>query len=336
MKKHELNADARKENAEFAFIDEARENPYQNVFIASLETLTQDDLAAPAKRKKEDPIDAVIALLRRIIFIAAVIAFCVSGVYIVYKNIAYKQSEDLYADIQNIADVKYAMPARPSPLLMPVNGDRSQNQAVQEDTYNEMFEKMKGHLASLQKKSEEVVGWLRVEGETEIDYPIVQHTDNDYYLTHAYNGTYNPAGAIYLDYKNLTRFSDNRHTIIYGHNMRSGSPMFANLLKYKSQEFFENNRYIKVYMRDALYTYEIFAAYSANPVLAADKNHAWRMNFNHDNDLFLEWIDAVRARSNIKNDVKIDGSSRILTLSTCTNYDYNRYVVHAVLIKVEK
>ena len=137
MKKHELNADARKENAEFAFIDEARENPYQNVFIASLETLTQDDLAAPAKRKKEDPIDAVIALLRRIIFIAAVIAFCVSGVYIVYKNIAYKQSEDLYADIQNIADVKYAMPARPSPLLMPVNGDRSQNQAVQEDTYNE-------------------------------------------------------------------------------------------------------------------------------------------------------------------------------------------------------
>ncbi len=313
----------------------------RNVFISSLETLTQDDLGAPQKAKKGDIIDTAISVIRRIIFIAALVVFLFSGGQVIYKLIAYEQSKDIYNfDYffeSTRKDIVRLERAERAPLLIPVNGDRTEQPSVtEEETYNELFEMMKGQLAVIQQKNDEVVGWIRVEGETEINYPIVQHTDNDYYLRHAYDGTYNPAGAIYLDYKNLTRMSDNRHAVIYGHNMISGSPMFANLLNYQDESFWANNRYIEIYTRDTLYTYEIFAAYSANPSLVIEENHAWRMNFNYDDAIFLQWIDAIRARSDISTDILLDETARILTLSTCTNYDYNRYVVHAVLVNVEK
>ena len=60
------------------------------------------------------------------------------------------------------------------------------------------------------------------------------------------------------------------------------------------------------------------------------------MNFNKDEKLFLQWVDSVRARSDISPKVTIEGNSRILTLSTCMNVNENRYVVHAVLAEVSK
>ncbi|MGM9624947.1 MAG: sortase domain-bontaining protein [Eubacteriales bacterium] len=343
----EEKAAQRRDNAEFSFLDEGKDNPYKNVFIESLENVTPDDLGKPPKKKKKDPIDMIIELFRKMIFWVAVVVFFVSGYQVVYKLYAYRQAEEIYnfdplSALENRREDLVAAAVRDTRLqtMAPVNSTREEsaelNDTADSNVYNETFEMMKGQLLILRNKNPEVIGWIRIEGDTDVNYPLVQHADNDYYLHYAYDGTYNPAGSIYLDYKNNKTLSSNRHSVIYGHNMESGSPMFANLLHYREKGYLENNRYIEIYTDDALYTYEIFAAYETNPSQTITENHSWRMNFNKDDATFLAWIDSIRARSDISPDVSIDADSRILTLSTCMNYNENRYVVHAVLVEVVK
>lgn len=343
----EEKANRRRDNAEFSMIDESKDNPYRNVFIQSLEEVTADDLGTPPKKKKQDPIDIVIELFRKAIFWAAVVAFFVSGYQIVAKLYSYHQADQIYGEFENIFDmtdrredlVALAVRSPGMSPLTPVNGTKEESSSTNtgyETQFNEKLMIVQGQLQLLRNENKEVVGWIEMPGDTKINYPVVQGEDNDYYLHYAYNGTYNPAGSIYLDYRNNLSISSNRHTIIYGHNMESGSPMFANLLHFQDESYWKNNRYIHVYTDEAMYTFEVFAAYETSPQLAGVENHSWRMNFNKDENIFLEWIKSVRARSDISPKVTIEGSSRILTLSTCMNVNENRYVVHAVLTEVSK
>jgi len=111
---------------------------------------------------------------------------------------------------------------------------------------------------ALKKINPDVVGWIYVEG-TDINYPIVQGDDNDYYLSHNFDGSASSSGAIFLDMDNDPNFeSDNN--IIYGHNMLDGS-MFAQITKFKDQEFLEKNYHIiiatpeRAYLLSPAFTY---------------------------------------------------------------------------------
>ena len=338
----------RRDNADFSMIDESHDNPYRNVFVQSLEYVTADDLGAPPKKKKKDPVDVIIELFRKAIFWAAVVAFFVSGYQIVAKLYSYHQADEIYGEFENIFDmtdrredlVAYAIRSSAMSTLTPVNGTKEESDtnanAGYDTQFNEKLMIVQGQLQLLRNENKDVVCWIEMPGDTKINYPVVQGEDNDYYLHYAYNGAYNPAGSIYLDYRNSVSVSTNRHTVIYGHNMESGSPMFANLLHFQDESYWKNNRYIHIYTDEAMYTYEVFAAYETSPQLAGVENHSWRMNFNKDEKLFLQWVDSVRARSDISPKVTIEGNSRILTLSTCMNVNENRYVVHAVLAEVSK
>ena len=90
-------------------------------------------------------------------------------------------------------------------------------------------------LYNLKSTNESIVGWIEVPG-TSISYPIVQGDDNSWYLYHTISGQSNPSGAIFLDYRNNSDFTD-RHSLIYGHNMRDGS-MFAGLHTWDGALFF--------------------------------------------------------------------------------------------------
>ena len=91
---------------------------------------------------------------------------------------------------------------------------------------------------SLKAINPDVIGWIQIEG-TSISYPIMKGTDNEYYLKHTFEGNYNAAGSIFIDYTNNSNFED-CNTIIYGHNMKNGS-MFAALEKYMSEEFYREH-----------------------------------------------------------------------------------------------
>lgn len=335
----------RQENADFSMIDESRDNPYRNVFLESLDRVTADDLGKPPKKKKKDPVDVIIDIFRGAIFWAAVAAFFISGFQIVSKLYSYRQSEDIY-DI-NIFDperredlVAPAIRSQGMSTLTPVNGTKEESaelgNAASGSQFNEKLLIFQGQLQILRNTNKEIIGWIEIPGGTEVNYPLVQGADNDYYLHYAYNGAYNPAGSIYMDYRNRVTVSQNRHTIIYGHNMESGSPMFANLLHYKDDAFYKNNRYINIYTDEALYKYEVFAAYETSPRIQGVEQNSWRMNFNQDEKVFMSWIDSIRKRSDISTKIAVTEKDRVLTLSTCMNINDNRYVVHAVLVEVVK
>ena len=53
----------------------------------------------------------------------------------------------------------------------------------------------------LKRINSDTVGWIEVES-TNIGYPIVQTTDNNYYLTHSFDKASNDAGWVFMDYRN--------------------------------------------------------------------------------------------------------------------------------------
>ena len=91
---------------------------------------------------------------------------------------------------------------------------------------------------SLRSVNPEIVAWLTIDG-TNIDYPVAQHSDNNYYLHHLFTGEWNSSGCLFMDCNNQTDISD-RHTIIYGHHMDNGT-MFQNLMGYKDQSFYDGH-----------------------------------------------------------------------------------------------
>ena len=95
----------------------------------------------------------------------------------------------------------------------------------QEETVTVDFE-------ALKKINPEIIAWIRIP-DTRIDYPVVQGTDNEYYLKHTFKKTEHVAGSIFLDKDNSPDFT-NRKTILYGHNMKDGS-MFQGLHKYERE-----------------------------------------------------------------------------------------------------
>ena len=181
-------------------------------------------------------------------------------------------------------------------------------------------------FATLQQQNPDVYAWITV-GQTAVDYPILQHsTDNSYYLNHTIDGEEKPEGAIYTENYNTKTFED-PNTVIYGHDMKNGT-MFAQLLKYKEQDFFEKYPYFSIYTPDGKESkYQIFVA-----GVVEDTAVNYQFAFQSDEE-FLNYIETVKGTSLYTPNVEIDAASQIVTLSTCTNVaDEERFVVQAVKV----
>ncbi|WP_250674609.1 class B sortase (plasmid) [Paraclostridium ghonii] len=168
-------------------------------------------------------------------------------------------------------------------------------------------------------------GWLDVDG-TNIHYPIVQTTNNDFYLDKDINKNYLESGSIFLDFQN-DNFNDS-NTILYGHSMRNGT-MFGQLKKFKDEEFFNNYNNIYISKPDgSILKYKIFSAYITDSINIYNKP-----SFDSNED-FNSFLDKTKKDSLFKSPVNVDSNDKILTLSTCSyEFDNARMVVHAKLIQ---
>ncbi|MDW7670972.1 MAG: class B sortase [Bacillota bacterium] len=179
-------------------------------------------------------------------------------------------------------------------------------------------------IAALQDINPEVVGWIRI-AETAIDYPIVQGSDNQYYLDHDWKKEKNRSGAIFMDYRNDPDALTNAetHTILYGHHMRDGS-MFKQLVAYKDPAFLKDHPLILIQDQYETHYYEIFSVYvSTSDFYYIETNFATPMDY-------VMFIKQLQTNSMHQSDQLLTSHDRLLTLSTCT-YEYNdaRFVVHA-------
>jgi len=174
-------------------------------------------------------------------------------------------------------------------------------------------------FAALRAINRDIVAWLILEG-TPINYPVVQGADNVFYLDHKFDGTHSGVGTLFVDSLNTPGFAD-QNTIIYGHNMRDGN-MFATLLDYQCQEFFQAHPEMLLLTPQGNYLLRLLAGYTVD-VMAG----SWRISFDDGAD-FESWVSQARRRSDFTSDVEINPTDRLVTLSTCSYaFEDARYVV---------
>ncbi|MBQ6809014.1 MAG: class B sortase [Firmicutes bacterium] len=175
---------------------------------------------------------------------------------------------------------------------------------------------------ALQQESEDIIAWLYCE-DTQINYPVVQAADNEYYLDKLPDGQWNSGGSLFLDYRNAADFSD-RNSLIYGHNMKNLS-MFGSISKYKEQAYYEAHPLLWLLTPEGDYKVELLAGYVA-------EHDAEVYSFPLTEDTLPVLLEQSLARSNFKSEVELQPGERLLTLSTCSyEYDNARYVLIGVL-----
>ena len=181
----------------------------------------------------------------------------------------------------------------------------------------------------LKEENPDTIGWIRFDEPAVINYPVVKSADNEEYLTKTFTDNDNKLGAIFVDYRNNSDFSD-RNTFIYGHNMRVGEQMFSQLKKYRDEEFGRANPYFYIYMPSGeVRTYTVF---SAGVVDARSDNY--KIEYANDEE-FQQYLDLCLEESLYDFGVEVDKDSKIVSLSTCTSVTENeRFLVHGVLTAV--
>lgn len=181
----------------------------------------------------------------------------------------------------------------------------------------------------LLEKNKDTVGWITVNG-TNINYPIVQTTDNNHYLKYAFDGTRNNAGWIFADYRNdMSNFDKN--TIIYGHS-RVNNTMFGSLKNILRDNWIQdkNNRIIKLSTLKENTMWQVFSVYET-PVETYYLTNSFRTD-----ESYKEFLNNIKSRSEFDFGVDVNENDNIITLSTCTNTaNDGRVVLHAKLIKKE-
>ena len=178
-------------------------------------------------------------------------------------------------------------------------------------------------LETLQEKNSDVLGWILIPG-TQINFPLLQGEDNEYYLKRTWDGERNIMGSIFLETENNPDFTD-FNTIIYGHNMNDGS-MFAELKQYTEQGYAEQHPYVYIRSSEEIFRYEVFAAFEADVESAT-----YGLSFNQEKTR-VNFLAEAEAQTKIEMAVEPALTDRVLTLSTCTGTGYSsRWVVQANL-----
>lgn len=175
-------------------------------------------------------------------------------------------------------------------------------------------------LDALRKINSEAVGWIEIP-DTVISYPLLHTGDNSYYLSHTFEKEKNRNGSIFIESSNKDDLSD-LHTIIYGHNMKSGS-MFADLKNYLKKDYWKEHPYVYIDLADGAHCYEIFSFHEADV-----SDISYTIGYRAD-DIYADFLSQLSSSSLYDTGISVGTEDAVVTLSTCTNDGKKRIVVHA-------
>lgn len=261
-----------------------------------------------------------------LVFILFIIAL-ITLIYCVYKiinwqsdNIKVKKIEDKITDLNITKEVK--------------DSEKTNNVNPPEDKFDPYWDYIKMNLLEvdfekLEKENPDTVGFINVPN-TNINYPVVQGTNNSYYLTHDYSESYNDAGWIFMDYRNSNSSFD-KNTIIYGHS-RLDKSMFGTLRNATNKSWYnnKNNHVIRLSTKYENTLWQVFSVYTIKA-----EDYYIKTNFSDTND-YKTWINKMLDRSIHNFNTSVSENDKVLTLSSCYTTDGIRVVVQAKLIKEEK
>lgn len=180
------------------------------------------------------------------------------------------------------------------------------------------------NLNYFKKINSETVAWLSVDG-TNINYPIVKHSDNQYYLNHSFNNNYKGSGWVFMDYRNDSKLTDD-NTIFYGHNLYNKTA-FGSLSNIFTEDWINDSKKIIIVITEKKkYIYKIFSAYIIEP----EAYYLQNKFLNKDN--YRSFLDTLISRNTININETVSENDKIITLSTCSDDNKGRKVIHAKLV----
>ena len=171
-------------------------------------------------------------------------------------------------------------------------------------------------LEELQKENNEIIGWLEIEG-TNINYPVLQAKDNDYYLSHNYKKENSRAGSLFLD-KDFDLVNGSSNYLIYGHRNTQGL-MFEDLLKYDNEDFYKQHKNIKFTTNQEDAIYEIMAVFYSRVYYKSEKNvfrYYYFVNAETEEE-YNQYVDNAKKVSIYDTGMTAQYGEQLLTLSTC-------------------
>lgn len=233
------------------------------------------------------------------------------------KIISYLNQQRLSEKQQSAISDEFITPVNNNEGNSGGNGETDQPT----DSSEPQPEQISVDFGKLCAKYPDTVGYI-YGANTGISYPIVQGSDNDFYLKHDYDGNTNNNGSIFMEYLCSGDFSSG-NSIIYGHHMKSGL-MFAHLENYKSQSYYDAHPYFYIYTPTKNYRLDLFAGC----VVAGDADI-------YSLEPSADTIASMVSKSTFKSKIGTP-TGNIVTLSTC-DYTYSdaRYVVLGQLVEID-
>ena len=187
---------------------------------------------------------------------------------------------------------------------------------------------------NLINKNKKLIGWVKI-ADTNIDYPVMQTTDNEYYLDHNLNQEYDKNGSIFMD-KDCDVLKPSTNLILYGHHMKSGR-MFGDLDEYSEKKYFEEHPCIQF---DTIYekgTYQIMYVFRSR-VYSEEEivfKYSQFIDVNSEQE-FDSYMREMAAMSLYDTGVTAKYGDHLLTLSTCDYQEKDgRFVVVAKKVTKE-
>lgn len=207
------------------------------------------------------------------------------------------------------------------------------NTIRQEEEAKQIKEKEKKErmlkVKKLQEINTDIVGWIQIEG-TNINYPVLQGEDNEYYLNHNYKKQKTEKGSIFLD-KSYNWDIESNNLIIYGHNLVNGQ-MFKDLLKYSKEEFFEQHKTIRFTTAEADKEYEIISVFKSKVYNKTEKNVFRYYDFinSKSEKEYNNFVKQAKEASLYDTKNTAEYGDNLITLITCAYHiDDGRFVVIA-------
>lgn len=273
-----------------------------------LEHIAREELTRQERRRK------LIILCSSMV---AVICFGYLGVYSWYQY----RTDNTYEKLSELKE-------KPSITVVGEDSTVGFTLDQKEIKEREVLEEYKNLL----NKNKKLIGWVKID-DTNIDYPVMQTTDNEYYLDHNLNQEYDKNGSIFMDKDcNVTEPSTNY--IIYGHHMKSGA-MFGQLHLFEKEDYWQKHPLIHF---DTIYekgTYEIMYVFRSRVYSESEIVFKYYQFIDADSEQeFDSNMKEMAAMSYYDTGVTAKYGDQLLTLSTCDYQEKNgRFVVVAKKIK---
>ena len=188
-------------------------------------------------------------------------------------------------------------------------------------------------LKELKKVNEDIIGWLEIDN-TKINFPVLQGSDNEYYMTHTYNKKYSSDGSIFLD-KDYDWNIPSSNLLIYGHNNKNGN-MFQDLLKYEDENYYKEHSYIRFTTVNDDSQYEIISVFKSRVYYKSEQNvfrYYFFINAANEEEYNYYVEESKKASLYDTGKTAIYGE-QLLTLTTCEySQEDGRFVIVAKKIQ---